>query len=306
MEESPGPKVAGQTVVALDDDELGVGEAAMGIPETDMELQAELEAEANFAASAPQSSIKKRGGPSLSTPATPAKSGVSKTPRSTKSTAAPKSAGRSTGKRKVVEAEAEPEEDEVKPTPAKSRGRPGRPAASSASARLAAKAASKPTRGRPKSTTAAAKPAKKAGRSKASTNGTQDEDGDDEFEVEEIVDSAIDADSMEHMYLVKWKNYSASDNTWEPKKNLKGSLDLVRKFDAKKKKEEAAEAAKKAAAGKKSGPAAAASAGGGNKKATRGRKPKAVKTVKAAKPAKKAPGRPGRPERPAGRRRARA
>jgi hypothetical protein len=109
-----------------------------------------------------------------------------------------------------------------------------------------------------------------------------------EYEVEEIVDSAIDADTMEHMYFVKWKNYPASDNTWEPKKNLKGSLELVRKFDIAKKKAEAAEAAKKAAAKKAAAPAA------GEKKATRGPKAKAVKAVKAA---KKAPGRPGRKRR---------
>lgn len=57
---------------------------------------------------------------------------------------------------------------------------------------------------------------------------------------------------MEHRFLVKWKNYSASDSTWEPKKNLTGSLDLVREFEAKKKKKaEAAEAAAKKAAAKK-------------------------------------------------------
>lgn len=102
-----------------------------------------------------------------------------------------------------------------------------------------------------------------------------------EYEVETIVDSAIDTDTMEHMFLVKWKNYPASDNTWEPKKNFKGSLDLVRKFEVAKKKAQAAEAAKKASTQK------AAS----ETKATRGAKSKAVKPVK---PAKKAPGRPGR------------
>lgn len=109
----------------------------------------------------------------------------------------------------------------------------------------------------------------------------------DEYEVEDIVDSVIDADTMEHMYLVKWKNYPASDNTWEPKKNLKGSLDLVRKADAKKKKEKAAAAASKVSARK------AAVAPAGEAKKTRGR-PKAVKPAKAAKKS---------PRRPAGRRR---
>jgi hypothetical protein len=115
----------------------------------------------------------------------------------------------------------------------------------------------------------------------------------DEFEVEAIRDSAIDADTMEYMYLIKWKNYPESANTWEPKKNLKGSLGLVRAFDAKKKKAGAADAAKKAAAGK----ATASSEDGkkaGPKRATRGRPPKAVKAVKAV---KKVPGRPGRKRR---------
>lgn len=104
-----------------------------------------------------------------------------------------------------------------------------------------------------------------------------------EYEVESIADSIIDADTMEHMYLVKWKNYPASDNTWEPKKNLKGPLDLVRKFDAAKKKAEAAEAAKKAATKKAAAPASK------ERSARRGAKPKAVKEVKAT---KKGPGRP--------------
>lgn len=88
----------------------------------------------------------------------------------------------------------------------------------------------------------------------------------------------IDAETLQHMYLVKWKNYPQSDNTWEPKKSFTGSLDLVRKFDAKKKKADTEVAAKKASSGEKT--------------TTRTRQPKAVKPVKAA---KKAPGRPGRP-----------
>lgn len=110
------------------------------------------------------------------------------------------------------------------------------------------------------------------------------EPAEDEYEVEAIVDSVIDADTMEHMFLVKWKNYPASDNTWEPKRNLKGLLDLVREFEAKKKRAEAAEAAAKKAV----------VAEAAEKKTTRTRKLKAVKEVKAA---KKAPGRPGRTRR---------
>jgi hypothetical protein len=273
------------------------------------------------AVSAPSSTLKKRGRPSLSASATPAKSVASRTPRSAKGAATPKSVSRSAGKRKAAEPESKQEEEEedeeedeeeeeegeevIETTPAPKRGRPARSAGASASARLAAKAAKKPARGRPRSTAvsnapdtrvyssntaiqAAAKPARKVGRPKK--NATNGEVAADEYEVEAIVESAIDADTMAHMYLVKWKNYPASENTWEPKKNLEGSLDLVRKFDTQKKKAEAAEAAKKAAAKK-----TAAAASGPAKRATRGPKPKAVKAVK------KAPGRP-----PGRKRRARA
>lgn len=41
-----------------------------------------------------------------------------------------------------------------------------------------------------------------------------------EWEIERIVDSRIDADSLQHFYLVKWKGYDAKHNTWEPKRNL--------------------------------------------------------------------------------------
>lgn len=36
------------------------------------------------------------------------------------------------------------------------------------------------------------------------------------------------------MYLVKWKGYPSSQNTWEPKKNLSHAADLLKAFDDKK------------------------------------------------------------------------
>ncbi|KAK3904753.1 hypothetical protein C8A05DRAFT_31467 [Staphylotrichum tortipilum] len=272
---------AGPTVVTLDD-RAATSASGPGTPEADMEGWAAGD-DLNSPAAAPPSTLKKRGRASLTASATPAGSVTSKTPRSTKSTGASKSAGRSTGKRKAAEPEPEedetdvdkPEEDEaLKATPVTKRGgRAARSAGAAASARLAAKAAKKP--------------AKKAGRPKKQTNGDVPAG---EYEVEAIVESAIDADTMEHMYLIKWRNYPTRDNTWEPKRHLKGSLNLVREFDAQKKKAEAAEAAKKAATARKT----AAAATSGEKKPARGPKRKAAKAVKATKPAKKGPGRPRR------------
>lgn len=98
---------------------------------------------------------------------------------------------------------------------------------------------------------------------------------------------------MEHMYLIKWKDYPESDNTWEPRKNLKGALNLVRKFDAKKKKAEAEMASKKAAAARKGSGSEDEGEKAKPTRATRGWSAKAVKPVKKGKG----------PGRPAGRRR---
>ncbi|KAM0338223.1 hypothetical protein ACHAPQ_002458 [Fusarium lateritium] len=58
-------------------------------------------------------------------------------------------------------------------------------------------------------------------------------DSDTEWEVEEIVESQIDAVTNEHFYLVKWKNYSSDQNTWEPRKNLGNCSRLVKEFEKK-------------------------------------------------------------------------
>ncbi|KAK4116164.1 hypothetical protein N656DRAFT_228485 [Canariomyces notabilis] len=154
---------AGPTVVTLDD-QAPAGMSSR-IPEADMGVEDEVEAELEVSrVSAVTSSItRKRGRPSLSGSATPAKLTTLKTPRSTKSVATVKSAGRSTGRKRTAAAiEAEPEttpepkaesESEPEAEPARKRGRPARTVGAAASARLAAKAAKKPTRGRPKSST---------------------------------------------------------------------------------------------------------------------------------------------------------
>ncbi|KAK4194427.1 hypothetical protein QBC40DRAFT_290780 [Triangularia verruculosa] len=313
---SLGVTDSGPTVVNLhEEEELEINEQfnMAPIPEADMGISHPL---FNEDEPAPSSS-KKRGRPSRSASGTPAKSTpAAKTPRSSKSvgkssatpktaksSSAPKSASRSSGsKRKAEEIEPEQEteeaeEQESEATPAAKRGRVGRPARTAgkaASARLALKAAKKPGRGRPKGSTtstdkkekAATKPKNKGGRPRkdTSTNGTTEE----EYEVEAIRDSGIDDKTKAHRFLVKWEGYPESENTWEPKANLKGAEELVREFEKSQKKTKAADAAAKASAPKKRDKPAA------EKKApaTKGRgKAKAVKKVA---PAKKPVGRPGR------------
>lgn len=219
---SPGP-----TVVKIDDD---VGADAAGMDDDE-----------DIPVNAPSSAPKKRGRPSGSASGAPAKSVASKTPaktpRSAKSAAAPKSTGR---KRKAADVDPE-SEPEAQPTPAK-RGRPARAAGAAASARLAAKAAKKRAPGRPKSSAITEKPKGQASRPKK--NGSNGAVPAGEYEVEKILESSIDNDLKEHLYLVKWKNYPASDNTWEPKRNLAGAQELVRDFDAKKEKAPKKEAPK--------------------------------------------------------------
>lgn len=58
---------------------------------------------------------------------------------------------------------------------------------------------------------------------KAATDDESEEDSaipEGEYEVEEILDSAVDADTLERMYFVKWKGYDESESTWEPRENL--------------------------------------------------------------------------------------
>ncbi|VUC22823.1 unnamed protein product [Clonostachys rosea] len=57
-----------------------------------------------------------------------------------------------------------------------------------------------------------------------------------QWEVERIVDSQIDADTMEHFYKVQWKGYSSKENTWEPKSNLASCQDALKEYERQKKK----------------------------------------------------------------------
>ena len=44
------------------------------------------------------------------------------------------------------------------------------------------------------------------------------------YEVEKILDY------QDSRYLIKWKDYPDSDNSWEPEQNLEGCKDLVAQF----------------------------------------------------------------------------
>ena len=53
-------------------------------------------------------------------------------------------------------------------------------------------------------------------------------DGEPEYEVEEILDSHLCRNKLE--FLVKWKNYTAENNSWEPEANCRNASDIVKRF----------------------------------------------------------------------------
>eukprot|EP00656_Telonema_subtile_P013764 TRINITY_DN16996_c0_g1_i4.p1 TRINITY_DN16996_c0_g1~~TRINITY_DN16996_c0_g1_i4.p1 ORF type:complete len:208 (+),score=56.79 TRINITY_DN16996_c0_g1_i4:82-705(+) len=51
-----------------------------------------------------------------------------------------------------------------------------------------------------------------------SPSGSSDDEMEEEFEVDRVVARRMFDDTVK--YLIKWKNYSEADNTWEPEENL--------------------------------------------------------------------------------------
>ncbi|KAH0530038.1 hypothetical protein TsFJ059_004714 [Trichoderma semiorbis] len=105
-----------------------------------------------------------------------------------------------------------------------------------------------PTRGQPareqrakaqpaKAQPVKAQPAKRrgrpAGKAKESEATGTAKGGRKEWEVEKIVDSRIEEETLEHYFRVKWKGFSDKDNTWEPKKNLANCKGLVEAYEKK-------------------------------------------------------------------------
>jgi hypothetical protein len=61
--------------------------------------------------------------------------------------------------------------------------------------------------------------------------GPLEVEGEEEYEVEEIIDSERHPDGW--YYRVKWKGYGPESNTWEPKDNLEHAENILRKYHQK-------------------------------------------------------------------------
>ena len=55
------------------------------------------------------------------------------------------------------------------------------------------------------------------------------EEGEEEYEVEEVLDSKQKGRKRVE-YLVKWEGYGIGEQTWEPQENLENSQEEVEKF----------------------------------------------------------------------------
>lgn len=56
-------------------------------------------------------------------------------------------------------------------------------------------------------------------------------EGEEEYEVEEVLDSKVHGKGLR--YLVKWKGYDESENSWEPASNLKHTQARLKEFHRK-------------------------------------------------------------------------
>jgi hypothetical protein len=58
-------------------------------------------------------------------------------------------------------------------------------------------------------------------------------DGEEEYEVEKILEEKPRGKGRKMHYLVKWKGYPTSDNSWEPRENVHAE-ELIKEFQARK------------------------------------------------------------------------
>ena len=54
-------------------------------------------------------------------------------------------------------------------------------------------------------------------------------DGEEEYKIEKILDAQQRGQGCKLHYLIKWKGYPTSDNSWEPASNVHAK-DLIRDF----------------------------------------------------------------------------
>lgn len=131
---------------------------------------------------------------------------------------------------------------------------------------LAGKRGAKKKAGRkPAAAKAKGRPGRKA--KKQESEDEEEEEEDEEYEVQDIIDHRKERGGK-IVYRIRWKNYGASDDTWEPEATL-SCPDIIKRYKAKCEKDEEAPPAKKGkptpTKGKKGGPGrkpAAAAAGG--------------------------------------------
>lgn len=95
---------------------------------------------------------------------------------------------------------------------------------------------------------------------------SEDEEAEEEYEVQDIIDHRKERGGK-ILYRIRWKNYGASDDTWEPEATL-SCPDIIKRYKAKCEKDDEAPPAKKGktptkAAAKKGGPGRKPAAGRG-------------------------------------------
>ena len=65
-------------------------------------------------------------------------------------------------------------------------------------------------------------------------------EGEDEWEVEKVLDERTKGRAKRKQYLVKWVGWPDSHNTWEDEENLRNAPDLVAQYENEKKQRVAA------------------------------------------------------------------